>query len=65
MQVRVADAARFDLNQYFLRFGNRLRDVLNGQGRFELAKDGCFHRARLKELGKRASRISRKRLKLL
>jgi hypothetical protein len=65
MQIRMADAARFDLDQYFLRFGMWLRDVFDTQGRFELAKDGCFHCAYLKELGKRDSRISHKRLELL
>ena len=43
VQIRMADATRFDLDQHFVRAGLRLRDLFDAQWRFEFAQDGGFH----------------------
>ncbi len=51
VQVRVADAARFQLDQNIVRARLRLLDLFYGQRRFEVAQDGGFHRVHLNESG--------------
>jgi hypothetical protein len=61
----MADAARLDLDQHFMRVGTWLRNVFDAKWRFELAKYGCFHYDRFNDMGMRDSGFSRKGWKLL
>ena len=55
VQIRVADATRFHLDQHFVGVWFRLSDLFDRQWPFEFAQDGCFHCVYLDELGMRDS----------
>src|ERR1700720_4779211 len=57
----MADAAGFDLDQDILRAGLRLLDVFHDERRFEIAKDGGFHRNFPGTLCPRDSGLAKKR----
>jgi hypothetical protein len=61
----MAHAARFDLDQHFMRVGTRLRNVFDAKWRFELTKYGRFHCDRFIDVGMRDSWLSHKRLEPL
>jgi hypothetical protein len=65
MQVRVADAARFHLDQNIVYSRLWLIDLFYAQRRFEFAQDGGFHRVNLNESGMRDSDLIRQACEFL
>jgi len=61
VQVSVADATRFNLDQNIVCAGLWLVDFFQGQRRFEFAQDGSFHNVYLNESGMHDSVLCLKR----